>query len=220
MWYNTLKTTAQALGYGVMESVLLWFVARTIILHDVPLIYTRFKRIFLCSLAGLLFFLFAFFCPQPYWFGHSTFLYASVLVIYTDALAMLISRFTTLYLVPLAWVFAYHNGLYISFLDSIGGALLGIVILGSVQKLSELYYGQAGLGTGDIDYLALAGAYTGLLGVWLTLMLGSFLASIWALFMILTGRFTRTTPFPFGSFLATAGILVLLFKYQIAAYLM
>ena len=220
MWYNTLKTTAQALGYGVMESVLLWFVARTIILHDVPLIYTRFKRIFLCSLAGLLFLLFAFFCPQPYWFGYVIFLCASVLVMYTDALAMLISRFTTLYLVPVGWLFAFNNGLYISFLDSIAGTLLGIIILGSVQKISERYYGHAGLGTGDIDYLACAGAFTGILGMWLTLMLGSFLASLWALSLILTGKFTRTTPFPFGSFLAAAGILVLLFKYQIASFLM
>lgn len=216
MWYNIGQTCA----YVFIGTVALWHLARNVILSNVSFSCSPLKKILLRTLVGTLFILFSFFCPSPYWWSYLIFVCASSLVIYTDALSMLIARYTSIYLVPLVWVFAYHNGLYISFLDSIGGALLGIVILGSVQKLSELYYGQAGLGTGDIDYLALAGAYTGLLGVWLTLMLGSFLASIWALFMILTGRFTRTTPFPFGSFLATAGILVLLFKYQIAAFLM
>lgn len=215
-----LKSIIKAGSYAFVGAIFLWHLAHDLILNDISFSCNTSKKILLRTLVGTLFILFYFFCPSPYWPSYLVFVGASSLVIYTDALSMLIARYTSIYLVPVAWVFAYHNGLYISFLDSIGGALLGIAILGSVQKLSELYYGQAGLGTGDIDYLALAGAFTGCLGVWLTLMLGSFLASIWALSLMVSGTFTRTTPFPFGSFLATAGILVLLFKYQIAAFLM
>ncbi len=197
----------------------LWYAALAI-LRSVPLFYTLYTALFLRSLVGALCVLFYVVCPAKYFLSYAVFATASCLVIYTDALAMLIARATTVYLVPLAWALAYYGYLEISYIDSIGGTLLGVALLGITRQLSIWYYKQPGLGSGDIDYIALAGACTGVLGVWLTILLGSFLASVWALTMMLHGTFTRTTPFAFGTFLALAGILVLLFKDSIAALLM
>lgn len=198
----------------------LWYAAIYGILRSVPVTYNPYTALFLRGLVGTLCVLFSTICPANYFSSYFIFLCASCLVIYTDSVSMLIARTTSIYLVPLAWLLAYHGFFYISFVDSISGTLLGILILGLTQKISTYYYKQPGLGTGDIDYIALAGAFTGILGVWLTILLGSFLASLWAVSLMLKGTFTRTTPFAFGTFLALAGILVLLFKYEIAALLM
>jgi prepilin signal peptidase PulO-like enzyme (type II secretory pathway) len=209
-----------ALVFFLFGAYGLWYAATKIILKEIPLTYSPHAALFLRMFVGALCIVFSVYCPTRYFLAYSLFFTASCLVIYTDTLSMLIARITTLYFVPLVWFLAFYNFLEIGLLESMGGTLLGVAVLGITRQLSISYYQQPGLGIGDIDYIALAGATTGILGVWLTILLGSFLASVWAISMMLYGSFSRTTLFPFGTFLSLAGILVLLFKDTIASLLM
>lgn len=216
-WLSFLELSVPL--FFLFGSFILWHIATRILLKSVEFSYTPQTEFVLRMFVGALCALFPAVCPPLYFKSYFIFLCASCLVIYTDWLSMLIARMTSLYVVPLGWFLAYHNYLAVSFLDSVGGTLLAIAVLAGMQKLSEWRYGQAGLGTGDIDYLALAGAFLGMQGAWLTLLCGSFLGSLYALTLFFLKKLTRTTPFAFGSFLAFAGIVVLLFKYQIATFL-
>lgn len=102
----------------------------------------------------------------------------------------------------------------------IAGALVGAGFLLTVAGLWELARGQEGMGLGDVKMLAMVGAFLGVGGVAVTLVVSTLVGSIVGLGLIVAGRVELGSKLPFGVFLA-AGAAVALFAGDLlaAAYL-
>lgn len=92
------------------------------------------------------------------------------------------------------------------------GAVLGFVLLWGVKLAAEKALGKPALGVGDIHMMACVGAFTGPVGVILTLMLGSFLGLVIGVpVMALRGKLAAMkTYLPLGVFLALGAAIALL----------
>ena len=111
---------------------------------------------------------------------------------------------------PLMWLglIASMDGLYIPAKTSLLGASVGYVVLWMVWWLFKQLTGKEGMGHGDFKLLAALGAWCGLRGVVPIILLSSLLgAIIGTAWLIGKGR-DRSTPIPFGPYLAIAGWLV------------
>lgn len=93
-------------------------------------------------------------------------------------------------------------------LSSLLGVILGAGILLVLNALYTRLRGHQGLGMGDVKMLAMIGAFLGWPLMLLTLLLASLGGSIVGLGLIITGRRTSTAALPFGTFLATAALIV------------
>lgn len=86
----------------------------------------------------------------------------------------------------------------------------GVGLLGfeGVSGLAQLLIGKPALGLGDAKLAALVGAWLGLTGLGLTVVLAVFGGALVGGLARLTGRLGRQEPFPFGPFLAAGAALV------------
>lgn len=112
-------------------------------------------------------------------------------------------RFVGHFILPAQWKESYLSlgeGL-------IGGLGPAIALWG----IGEIYYrlrGREGLGFGDVKMIAMVGAFYGLQGALLTLILGSMAGSVFGLLYIaVTKKDSRTYELPFGSFLGIAALI-------------
>ncbi|HJM69177.1 MAG TPA: prepilin peptidase [Candidatus Babeliales bacterium] len=159
--------------------------------------------------------------PMLYYFCYSIFFAALIISIRTDLETMLISRIVTLCLVPVGLVLALLGLLPITFSQALWGTLFGYLILWGIAKMFYLLTGKQGMGEGDYDLLALIGSFTGVVGVWLSLLLGSVVGSIVGILSIAyLGKKQMTQPIPFGPFLAGGAILYVLFQTPITNFLL
>jgi len=91
--------------------------------------------------------------------------------------------------------------------EALVGALVpsGLIWLGG--WLFEILRHREGLGFGDVKMLAMIGAFLGIRGALLTIVLGSIAGSVIGLIFIKsTGKDSATYPLPFGSFLGAAAL--------------
>jgi leader peptidase (prepilin peptidase)/N-methyltransferase len=110
----------------------------------------------------------------------------------------------------LAPLLGFQPGMRIA---SLGEALLGAFacsgLLWLVGWLFEKLRHKQGLGFGDVKMLAMVGAFLGLQGAILTIVVGSMVGAISGLLYIrLTSRDAASYQLPFGTFLAAAALLV------------
>jgi leader peptidase (prepilin peptidase)/N-methyltransferase len=91
------------------------------------------------------------------------------------------------------------------------GAIAGAVGLWLVAFVYRVMAKREGLGFGDVKLAALLGAFLGGSGVFLTVFLASVIGSLVGAVLIMSGRGSRSTALPFGSFLAPVGVLVLFY---------
>ena len=107
--------------------------------------------------------------------------------------------------------FSYLGLSAITVYESLLGASIGYIVLWVVAKLFKLLAKKDGLGVGDMEFLALIGAFLGPVGVWFSLMLGSFSGLIiGGSYLLLKGK-GRATHIPFGPFLALGATLYFFF---------
>lgn len=97
------------------------------------------------------------------------------------------------------------------FLDAVVGTLAGAGILILVINYWYWLRGEEGMGIGDVNMLALVGAFLGWQGVLTTLSLATFSGAGVGLALLLAGRLGMRSRLPFGFFLALGGILSLFF---------
>lgn len=144
------------------------------------------------------------------------FLCIVLITFFTDSQTHLISRFTTVFLVPFVWIAAYFEYLPVSFYESLLGSFLGFFILWTVGKIAFYITKKESLGQGDSDLLCFIGSFLGPLGMWITLLFGSIIGSLCGAFLLfLHGNKARSMPLPFGSFLVVGAITVLYIMYDI-----
>jgi len=150
--------------------------------------------------------------PVMYIPAYFIFFSALIVTIRTDIETMLISRFVTLFLVPAGFIFSFFELLPITPLNSISGALLGYFFLYFFSTVFKKLTGKEGIGTGDFELLAFIGAFTGVIGCWTSLVLGSICGSLFGLIQIVSGKGKRFSKIPFGPFLALSAIIFVLFQ--------
>jgi leader peptidase (prepilin peptidase) / N-methyltransferase len=104
----------------------------------------------------------------------------------------------------------------LGFQPSPGLGMLGEALLGGVVPAGFIWFGgwlfeklrhKDGLGFGDVKMLAMIGAFLGIRGALLTIVLGSLAGSVIGLIFIkATGKDASDYPLPFGSFLGAAAL--------------
>jgi leader peptidase (prepilin peptidase)/N-methyltransferase len=99
------------------------------------------------------------------------------------------------------------NGRAASLTDSLMGALLPSLALWGTGWIFEKLRHKEGLGFGDVVLLSAIGAFLGLRGALLTLVIASLAGSVVGLIYIrIKGEDMGSYPLPLGSFLSAAGI--------------
>jgi leader peptidase (prepilin peptidase)/N-methyltransferase len=93
--------------------------------------------------------------------------------------------------------------------DAVLGTLIGAGIL--ILLINYWYWlrGEEGMGMGDVNMLALIGAFLGWKGVLTTLFLGTLSGGAVGIVMLLSGRVGLRSRLPFGFFLAVGGVVSL-----------
>jgi len=108
----------------------------------------------------------------------------------------------------------------LSFRQALVGAAVGSGFLLFVYGAYFLVRRKEGLGIGDVTMLLVIGAYLGWLPTVLTLVLASFAGALVGVFFILARKKDMQYAMPFGTFLAPAAVVALLWGERIiTAYL-
>jgi len=94
------------------------------------------------------------------------------------------------------------------FFQHLLAAGLGLLGFEAVSSIAQKIIGRPALGLGDAKLAALLGAWLGLTGLGVTVALAVLSGAIVGGFGRLSGRLGRHQPFPFGPFLAAAGLAV------------
>lgn len=98
-------------------------------------------------------------------------------------------------------------------------SLLGILFGGGLlYAIAWGYYtftGKDGLGGGDIKFLAMVGAFLGVQGTLITIVLSSLIGSIFGIFMIFFKGKKGNTALPFGPFLSFGALIAFLFGSEL-----
>ena len=89
----------------------------------------------------------------------------------------------------------------------VGAALILLIVRWVYKALRK----RDGLGLGDVKMLAMVAAFLGFWPAVLTLFLGTMLASIYGIALVVRGKAHGLTKLPLGSFLGVAGLVVALF---------
>jgi leader peptidase (prepilin peptidase)/N-methyltransferase len=102
------------------------------------------------------------------------------------------------------------------------GALIGAVAGGASLWLVGAAYEKAtgvpGMGGGDVKLAAMMGAFLGMGGVFGAIFLASLAGSVFGAALIAKGYGDRRTAIPFGTFLAPAAVVLLLFGDVLAGW--
>ena len=155
----------------------------------------------------------ALYWTNDYFMAYFILFSALIVTIRTDLEYMLISPWMTLALIPIGIILSITDHLPIIPLDSILGAGVGFFSLFFIGTIFTAITGKEGIGQGDFDLFGLIGAFTGLLGIWVTLLISSISASIFGItYLLLSGGLRRNVSIPFGPFLALGAILYVLFQ--------
>ncbi|MBS0364433.1 MAG: prepilin peptidase [Proteobacteria bacterium] len=100
---------------------------------------------------------------------------------------------------------------------SVIGAMAGYVSLWSVYHLFRLLTGKEGMGYGDFKLFAALGAWLGWQMLLPVILFAAAVGAVTGLGLILARGRDRSTPIPFGPFLAAGGWLMLMYGPQIVA---
>ncbi|HUN26092.1 MAG TPA: A24 family peptidase [Steroidobacteraceae bacterium] len=101
--------------------------------------------------------------------------------------------------------------------SSVIGALAGYLSLWSVFHLFRLLTGKEGMGYGDFKLFAALGAWLGWQLLLPTILLSAVVGAVVGVGVLAVGGKDRSTPIPFGPFLAASGWLMLLFGHALVA---
>lgn len=146
------------------------------------------------------------------------FLSALWITVHTDLCEMLISRFVSCYLIPFAFFLAWNNFLPISIGESMLTACAAYSFFWITNKIFYLLKKHDGLGQGDLELIAMIGAFLGAVGCWSTILFASLSGTICGcLYLFWTKKSIKYLPF--GPFLALGASTFVLYQFEILQYL-
>jgi len=154
------------------------------------------------------------FGPVPLTVLYLIITWALIALIFIDIDHMLLPDQITL---PLLWValLASCFDMTIPPSEAIIGAAVGYLSLWSVYWLFKLTTGKEGMGFGDFKLLAIFGALLGWQAILTIVLLSSFVGAIIGSVQLAIQGKDKSTPIPFGPYLAIAGWLCILYGEQI-----
>ena len=103
------------------------------------------------------------------------------------------------------------------FLDAVLGIAIGAGLLILLINFWFWLRGEEGMGMGDVNMLAMVGAFLGWQGVLVTFALATVVGAIGGLALLATGRLVLKGRLPFGLFLAVGALASLFFGDRILA---
>ncbi|MGO4765232.1 A24 family peptidase [Cupriavidus sp. 2KB_3] len=114
---------------------------------------------------------------------------------------------------PLLWLglLLNLNGAFAPLADAVIGAAAGYLLLWSIYWLFKLLRGKEGMGYGDFKLMGALGAWFGWQALPALVLLSSVVGAMFGIVLLVVRRQGRETPFPFGPFIAGAGLIVLFF---------
>lgn len=140
---------------------------------------------------------------------------------------MLISRYVTIFLVPIGILMSAYGLLPLSLKESICGALFGYIFLFGINSIFKYTRKKDGIGEGDFDLLMFIGSFTGIIGCWISVTIGSIFGSLYGIVSLLFAQQTQeskrsiqNTKIPFGPFLAIGALVFIFIQKQISCYLL
>ena len=89
---------------------------------------------------------------------------------------------------------------------SLGGAAAGFAMSWAVATFGEALFKREAMGGGDIKLLAAVGAWSGALGAFDCLLLGSMVGAVYGAALLARRKVRRQDPIPFGPFLSAAAV--------------
>ena len=122
---------------------------------------------------------------------------------------------------PLLWLglIANYYQLFCPFEQAFFGAIFGYLVLWSVYWIFKLLTKKEGMGYGDFKLLAMIGAWLGWKVLPIVILFSSLLGAIVGIVLILIKKHHRSSPIPFGPFLALAGWIGLIWGEPILQFL-
>ena len=117
-------------------------------------------------------------------------------------------------------VSGFSNLGFISFQDSVIGTILGFSSLWLLNSLYRLAKQRDGIGMGDTKLLAALGAWLGWFALPSILLMASLTGLIGGLIWLQWHKQNHRSAFPFGPFLAIAGIIELLWPQTLQTFLL
>jgi len=147
-----------------------------------------------------------------YFPAYALFFSALIITIRTDIEDLLISRFATLALIPIGIACAIFGALPLDLYLSLIGIIIGYGFLWITAFLFYRFTGRHGMGQGDLELMACIGAFTGPLGVWIVLTLGTISGLIGTLIYLMLFKRSRSIKIPFGLFLAAGALVYVLYE--------
>src|SRR5574337_465674 len=103
-------------------------------------------------------------------------------------------------------------------LDRVIGALLGAGFLYLVLFYGGVIYGQEAMGEGDLNLIAMVGAFLGWKAVALTIFLGCLFGSVVGVGLMAFRRLGRRQHIPFGPFLSLGAVVALFWGERLIAW--
>ncbi len=184
----------------VLSWCLLWGRCRSC-QHSISILYPIIELLTIVTILPIFYYF-----SVTYWLAYFIFCSALIITIRTDLETFLISNLVSIYLIPLGLIFSYFNYLPVTVINSGLGAILGYSLLWLTNFMFAYFTNKQGLGTGDLFLLAFIGSFTGPIGCWLSLLLGSLLGSLVGIMQILAGNNQFSGKIPFGPYLALGAI--------------
>ena len=144
-----------------------------------------------------------------------------VYLAYYDLRTFRLPDVITLPLILLGLLFnSLSNQRFISFQDAIIGAILGYSCLWLLNLLYRTVKKQDGIGMGDAKLLAALGAWLGWFALPGILLMASLTGLIGGIIWLQWNKQNHRSAFPFGPFLAIAGIIELLWPQTLQILLL
>ncbi|MBL8478399.1 MAG: prepilin peptidase [Sterolibacteriaceae bacterium] len=123
---------------------------------------------------------------------------------------------------PMLWLGLALNlfNAYTDLKSAVIGAMMGYLVLWSVYWGFKLITGKEGMGYGDFKLLAALGAWLGWQMLPMVILLSSLVGAAVGISLMVFARHGRGVPIPFGPYLASAGVIALIWgKPLTRAYL-
>jgi len=140
---------------------------------------------------------------------------------YVDLRSFRLPDFITLPLIIAGLLFNFLSpSSFVDITDSMAGALIGYGSLWLLNCLYRLVKRQDGIGMGDAKLLAALGAWLGWAALPSILLIASISGFIGGMIYLKWRQQSSHHPFPFGPFLAFAGIIELLWPQNLPLFLL
>ncbi|MGZ8340829.1 MAG: prepilin peptidase [Telluria sp.] len=154
------------------------------------------------------------------WMGLATLVFAWMLI------AMTFIDFDTQLLpddltYPLLWLGLLVNldGMFVPLREAVIGAAAGYLVLWGIYWLFKLVTGKEGMGYGDFKLLAALGAWMGWMMLPIIIILSAVSGAVFGIIQMVMARAGLGYKFPFGPYLAAAGLIALVYKAPLQAIL-